>query len=242
MSTCISRQGEYGEHLIAEDGKARDRFVCQRCFVWDEEAALDEIDRLTDLIGQARTAVVERLAQAEHMHNDAERRVDGLAKRLADVEQERDLHFRRAANLKADLTRALNAEVRRGNALAAHTPPSEPATEGVVSERAAVAALIATGRHTAETAEETLRMTAERFPAPVADRDAGLSEDERNALVAAVRRADLTHVLGMVETFAAVERILAARVDEAIGAALIVSAARAQPEGTERVEWEPVDG
>ena len=35
-----------------------------------------------------------RLAEVEHMHDDAERRVDALTARLADVERERDLHKR----------------------------------------------------------------------------------------------------------------------------------------------------
>jgi hypothetical protein len=40
MSTCISRQGEYGRHITDE------RFCCTRCFAFDEDAALAEIDML----------------------------------------------------------------------------------------------------------------------------------------------------------------------------------------------------
>lgn len=42
----------------------------------------------------AERIIAARLAQVEHMHDDAERRVDALTARLADVERERDLHKR----------------------------------------------------------------------------------------------------------------------------------------------------
>lgn len=38
MSKCISREGEYSDHVIAEGG-----FECGRCHVFDEEAALTRI-------------------------------------------------------------------------------------------------------------------------------------------------------------------------------------------------------
>lgn len=75
------------------------------------------------------------------------------------------------------------------------------------------------------------------------DGDRGLSEEEREALDAILvalwqceTEGGYEHTRRKVE--AAVERIVAARVDEAIGAALIVGATRAQPVGTERVQWE----
>lgn len=40
MSTCISRHGEYGSHKI---GSGEDEFTCQRCFVFDEDAALAQL-------------------------------------------------------------------------------------------------------------------------------------------------------------------------------------------------------
>lgn len=44
MSKCISRHGEYSEHTL---GTGVTRFVCLRCFVFDENDALTEIERLT---------------------------------------------------------------------------------------------------------------------------------------------------------------------------------------------------
>ena len=43
MSKCISRHGEYSEH---EPGEGAQRFVCQLCHVFDEDAALAHIDKL----------------------------------------------------------------------------------------------------------------------------------------------------------------------------------------------------
>ncbi|WP_460791376.1 hypothetical protein [Nocardioides maradonensis] len=37
MSTCISREGEYGEHVL---GEGAERFTCTRCYVFDENAAM----------------------------------------------------------------------------------------------------------------------------------------------------------------------------------------------------------
>jgi hypothetical protein len=44
MSTCISMRGEYSEHEY--DAVGDHRFVCRRCWVFDEEAALQHIDKL----------------------------------------------------------------------------------------------------------------------------------------------------------------------------------------------------
>ena len=35
MSTCISREGEYGAHVFEDPAQ---RFTCSRCFVLDEDA------------------------------------------------------------------------------------------------------------------------------------------------------------------------------------------------------------
>lgn len=40
MSKCISIEGEYSEHELAE----QPRFACVRCFAFDEEAALAALD------------------------------------------------------------------------------------------------------------------------------------------------------------------------------------------------------
>jgi len=57
MSACISRHGEYSDHLLAETG-ASERFVCSRCFALAESellAALDAAERDRDaLIGALR--------------------------------------------------------------------------------------------------------------------------------------------------------------------------------------------
>lgn len=37
MSTCISREGEYGAHGL---GEGAERFTCTRCYVFDEDAAM----------------------------------------------------------------------------------------------------------------------------------------------------------------------------------------------------------
>lgn len=37
MSACISSQGEYGSHV---PGEGADAFLCQRCYVFDEDGAL----------------------------------------------------------------------------------------------------------------------------------------------------------------------------------------------------------
>lgn len=43
MSKCVSSDGEYSEHV---PGAGPERFHCQRCFVFDEDAALDRIAKL----------------------------------------------------------------------------------------------------------------------------------------------------------------------------------------------------
>ena len=44
MSTCISRQGEWSDHVLADAGPAAERFVCSRCGVFDEDACLAALD------------------------------------------------------------------------------------------------------------------------------------------------------------------------------------------------------
>lgn len=45
MSTCISRHGEYGSHVMPETIGGDDEFVCTRCGVLDEDAMRDELNR-----------------------------------------------------------------------------------------------------------------------------------------------------------------------------------------------------
>ena len=48
MSSCISSHGEYSEHEITT------MFTCDLCGVFDEAAAMDEIDRLNATIQRVR--------------------------------------------------------------------------------------------------------------------------------------------------------------------------------------------
>lgn len=41
MSTCVSAQGEFGSHQLADAGDGR--FLCSRCFVLDEDALFDAL-------------------------------------------------------------------------------------------------------------------------------------------------------------------------------------------------------
>ena len=43
MSTCISRHGEYGSHVLSA-GTVEDRFVCARCSVLMEDDLMDALD------------------------------------------------------------------------------------------------------------------------------------------------------------------------------------------------------
>lgn len=45
MSTCISRHGEYGSHVMPETIGGGGEFVCTRCGVLDEDAMRDELNR-----------------------------------------------------------------------------------------------------------------------------------------------------------------------------------------------------
>lgn len=51
MSACVSPRGEYSEHTLGSTGE--ERFVCQVCGVFDEDAALARIAEL-----EARPTVV----------------------------------------------------------------------------------------------------------------------------------------------------------------------------------------
>jgi len=44
VSTCISRHGEWSEHVLSEGGSASERFVCSRCHVLAEDQLLDALD------------------------------------------------------------------------------------------------------------------------------------------------------------------------------------------------------
>jgi hypothetical protein len=55
MSKCISSEGEYSEHELGTD---EPEFVCARCFVFNEDAAVAEIARL-------RAVLASREAESE---------------------------------------------------------------------------------------------------------------------------------------------------------------------------------
>lgn len=67
MSTCISRHGEYGEHV---PGEGSERFVCQRCFVFDEDGCLAALDTAEAALGKVR-ALVEELAHEAQRQSKA---------------------------------------------------------------------------------------------------------------------------------------------------------------------------
>lgn len=63
MSTCISREGEYSEHLIPPAGP----FWCTRCYVIDEQAIDAALEAAAQAIMQADTGDEGELAEAyEH--------------------------------------------------------------------------------------------------------------------------------------------------------------------------------
>jgi len=63
VSTCISHNGEFSEHVYQLGGGAA--FSCKRCWMFDEEAAMEEIDRLEgDLAVAVREATTARAVLA----------------------------------------------------------------------------------------------------------------------------------------------------------------------------------
>lgn len=87
MSTCISSHGEFSEHELGSTGLAAERFVCSLCHVLDEAAALDEVDRLTQLEASRKEWGQQQYDRAKQA--EAER--DDLRARLAAVEALADL-------------------------------------------------------------------------------------------------------------------------------------------------------
>lgn len=70
MSTCISHNGEFSEHVYQIGGGAA--FLCKRCWAFDDDAAMEEIDRLEGDLAiavheatEARAALAERDREAE---------------------------------------------------------------------------------------------------------------------------------------------------------------------------------
>ena len=63
VSTCISSHGEYSDHTFPDSPDA-ERFVCTRRFVFDEDAAMEALDR-----AEAKLAASEaRLAAVRALH------------------------------------------------------------------------------------------------------------------------------------------------------------------------------
>ena len=47
IAKCITPDGEsYADHYLPTGAGPEDAFICQRCFAFDEDAAVDEIERL----------------------------------------------------------------------------------------------------------------------------------------------------------------------------------------------------
>lgn len=69
MSRCISSHGEYSEHTLPDPKAARmadDRFVCTRCFAFDEDAVMDALRKAEAIAEAAREYVRTRRAHLDH--------------------------------------------------------------------------------------------------------------------------------------------------------------------------------
>lgn len=64
MSKCISSEGEYSDHELAE----QPRFMCARCFAFDEDAALTAL--------KTAEATLERLREVVSGHPECDRYSD----------------------------------------------------------------------------------------------------------------------------------------------------------------------
>ena len=72
MSSCISSHGEYSEHEITTT-----LFTCDRCGVFDEAAAMAEIDRLNATIQRVRDIVNDKYLDAGQMDVMLHRALEG---------------------------------------------------------------------------------------------------------------------------------------------------------------------
>lgn len=79
MSKCISLKGEYSEHTF-DPSTTEGEFVCTYCFVFDEGAALAEIDRLQKVADkwcqraiEAEAEVAEREVQITRLEEGRDR-------------------------------------------------------------------------------------------------------------------------------------------------------------------------
>ena len=119
MSSCISSHGEYSEHEITTT-----LFTCDRCGVFDEAAAMAEIDRLNDLVTRWKDAAnaadnVIRATLAElHAEPDsdpvliARKRMDEIDRLNATIQRVRDIvndKYLDAGQMDVMLHRALEA-------------------------------------------------------------------------------------------------------------------------------------
>lgn len=94
MSTCISRHGEYSDHILDDD------FICTRCTVLDEDALIEDRNRLRRERDEWR-AEVDRLNQQLHRWNT------NLTNAKAEVER-LDAKLTERSQRVANLTLALN--------------------------------------------------------------------------------------------------------------------------------------
>ena len=72
MSSCISSHGEYSEHEITTTP-----FTCDWCGVFDEAAAMAEIDRLNATIQRVRDIVNDKYLDAGQMDVMLHRALEG---------------------------------------------------------------------------------------------------------------------------------------------------------------------
>lgn len=55
MSKCVSLSGEYSEHELQDEGDAR--FICQRCFAFEEDGALEAIEKAEAELARTSQAI-----------------------------------------------------------------------------------------------------------------------------------------------------------------------------------------
>ena len=72
MSMCISHQGEYGAHVLGKSPASQ--FTCQRCFAFDEDAAIARVVTVEAKLTAIHDAVVGGYAAGES-HRDVVKRI-----------------------------------------------------------------------------------------------------------------------------------------------------------------------
>jgi len=106
VSTCISHNGEFSEHVYQVGGGAA--FLCKRCWMFDDDAAMEEINRLE---GDLAVAVHE----ATEARGEVERLQEALNRRLSPAADEwlTKLHDRAHLQLRSRVWRIVDTLVHQ---------------------------------------------------------------------------------------------------------------------------------